>query len=87
MLTKQELLDLQFIEVRHKLIEVAAFLDRLDRHPGEEDFRLRAFKSALAILLSDEPDRARLALEAFSDPTVEPIPRATMQGAHGAYPG
>ena len=26
--SKQELLDLQFIEIRHKLIEVGAFLDR-----------------------------------------------------------
>ena len=30
--TKQELLDLQFIEIRHKLIEVGAFLDRIERH-------------------------------------------------------
>jgi hypothetical protein len=87
MLTKKELLDLQFIEARHKLIDVAAFLDRLDRHAGEEDFRLDALKAALPILLEDRPDRARAVLEALSDPTSEPISKAPMQGALGAYPG
>lgn len=82
--TKQELLDLQFIAVRHQLVDVAAFLDRLDRHPGPPDFRLEAMKAALPILLSDRPDRARAVLEAFSDPTTEPIPMAAFQGAFGA---
>ncbi len=85
--TKQELLDLQFIEIRHKLIDVAAFLDRIDRHPGADDFRFAALKAALPILLADRPDRARAILESFSDPTTEPIPQAPMQGALGAYPG
>lgn len=85
--TKQELLDLQFIEIRHKLIDVAAFLDRIDRHPGADDFRFAALKAALPILLDDRPDRARAILESFSDPTTEPTPQAPMQGALGAYPG
>jgi hypothetical protein len=85
--SKQELLDLQFIEARHKLIDVAAFLDRIDRHPGESDFRLEAMKSALVILLSDRSDRAKAVLEALSDPTTEPIPSATTQGATGAWSG
>ena len=83
---KQELLDLQFIEARHRLIDLAAFLDRIDRHPGAADFRYEALKSALPILLEDRPDRARGVLEAFSDPTTEPIPKATFQGALGAPP-
>ncbi len=82
--TKQELLDLQFIAVRHQLVDVAAFLDRLDRHPGPPDFRHEALKAALPILLSERPDRARAVLEAFSDPTTEPIPKAAFQGALGA---
>jgi len=45
--TKIELLDQYFIEVRHKLIEVAAFLDRVDRAEGEDDFRFKAFRAAL----------------------------------------
>lgn len=82
--SKQDLLDLQFIAARHKLIDLAAFLDRLDRHPGPADFRLDALRAALPILLTNRPDRARGVLEAFSDLTTEPIPQATSQGACGA---
>ena len=85
--SKQELLDLQFIEARHKLLDLAAFLDRIDRHPGEPDFRFESMKKALCILLSDRSDRAKAVLEALSDPTIEPIPSATVQGASGAWNG
>lgn len=85
MTSKMDLLDLQFIEMRHKLIDLAAFLDRLDRHPGQADFRLHALHSALPVLLERRPDRARAVLDAFSDPTTEPIPHATSQGACGAW--
>ena len=83
--SKNDLLDLQFIEARHKLIDLAAFLDRIDRHPGPADFRLAALQNALPILLAERPDRARAVLESFSDPTTEPIPHATQQGACGAW--
>ncbi len=82
--SKQELLDLQFIDARHKLIDLAAFLDRIDRHPGADDFRYAALKAALPILLTDRPDRARAVLDAFSDHSTEPIPKAVFQGALGA---
>lgn len=82
--SKKDLLDLQFIEARHKLIDLAAFLDRIDRHPGEPDYRFEAMKNVLPILLSDRPDRASAVLKALSDTTTEPIPRATIQGAFGA---
>ena len=82
--SKSDLLDLQFIDARHKFIELAAFLDRIDRHPGDGDFRIDAMKNALSILLSDRPDRACAILEALSDQTTEPIPQATFQGAFGA---
>jgi len=82
--SKKELLDLQFIDARHKLIDVAAFLDRIDRHPGEEDYRYEALKKALPILLSDRPDRARAVLESFSDHTTEVSESAPFQGAFGA---
>jgi hypothetical protein len=84
MQNKQELLDLQFIDARHKLLDLAAFLDRVDRHPGEDDFRISAMKNALPILLSGHPDRARAILNALSDQTTEPIAQAAFQGAFGA---
>ena len=82
--SKKELLDLQFIDARHKLIDVAAFLDRIDRHPGEDDYRYEALKKALPILLSDRPDRARAVLESISDHTTEVSESAPFQGAFGA---
>lgn len=82
--SKKELLDLQFIETRHKLLDLAAFLDRIDRHPGADDYRYTALKNALPILLESRPDRAKAILEALSDPTTEPIPQAAFQGAFGA---
>ncbi len=82
--SKKELLDLQFIGARAKLIDLAAFLDRIDRHPGAGDFRYEALKNALPILLEDRPDRARAVLEALSDQDAEVIPQAAFQGAFGA---
>jgi hypothetical protein len=82
--TKQDILDLHFMDARFKLIDLAAFLDRVDRHPGEADFRFEALKAALPILLTDRPDRAKAILDALSDPTTDPIPKATTQGASGA---
>lgn len=82
--SKQELLDLQFIDARHMLINLAAFLDRIDRHPGEDDYRLAALKTALPILFSDRPDRAKAVLESFSDHSTELPQTAPFQGATGA---
>lgn len=82
--SKKELLDLQFIDARHKLIDLAAFLDRIDRHEGEDDYRYAALKNALPILLADRPDRARAVLESFSDHSTEISPSAPFQGAFGA---
>ena len=81
---KSELLNLQFIEARHSLVELAAFLDRFDRHEGPPDFRHEALKNALPILLESRPDRARKILESLSDPSSDPIPHASTQGASGA---
>ncbi len=82
--SKQDLLDLQFIDVRHKLIDIAAFLDRIDRHPGEPDYRYEALQKALLTLLLDRPDRARAVLESLSDHSTGVTERAPFQGAFGA---
>ncbi len=82
---RQRVVDLAFLDARSKLIDLAAFLDRVDRHPGSEDYRVAALKSALVELSGNEPDRARRVLEALSDPTEEPAPRAETQGATGAW--
>ena len=86
-MTRQQVLDLYFMENRAKLIDLAAFLDRVDRASGEADFRLDAFKLALRELSGGEPDRANQVLLSLSDPTTEPIDKAPGKGAVGAWPG
>jgi hypothetical protein len=87
MMTRQQVLDLYFMEARARLIDLAAFLDRVERASGTEDFRLRAFRAALDELGKNNPDRARQVLLALSDPTTEPIPAALTKGGAGAWPG
>jgi hypothetical protein len=86
-MTRQQLLDLYFMDARSKLIDLAAFLDRLDRGEGDPDFRLGAFHKALGELAKKEPVRAKNVLLALSDPTTEPIAKAPGKGAVGAWPG
>ena len=86
-MTRCEVLDLYFMEARSKLIDLAAFLDRVDRADGEADFRLEAFRAASRVLHENTPERAKQVLLAFSDPTQEPIPAAPGKGAVGAWAG
>lgn len=86
-MTRQQVLDLYFMDARCKLIELAAFLDRVDRGAGEADFRFEAFRKAVKHLADAEPKRAEAVLLALSDPTVEPIAKALGKGAVGAWPG
>ena len=84
-MTRQQVLDLYFMEARSKLIDLAAFLDRVDRASGESDFRLNAFREALGELSRNEPIRAKQILLTLSDPTTTPIAKATTKAASGAY--
>ena len=86
-MTRQQVLDLYFMDARFKLIELAAFLDRVDRAGGEADFRLDAFRAALHELDGGKPERAKQVLLALSDPTTAPIEKAPGKGAAGAWPG
>jgi hypothetical protein len=79
------LVDLGFMDSRSKLIDLAAFLDRVQRSGQEDDFRVQALKRAIALLQSNEPKRAKEVLLSFSDPSTDPIPKATTQGAIGAH--
>ena len=86
-MTRQQVLDLYFMDARSKLIDLAAFLDRLDRSEGEADFRLAGLRKAIEELDKNQPERAKGVLLALSDPTTEPIPAATTKAACGAWPG
>jgi hypothetical protein len=86
-MTRQELLDLYYLDARARLIDIAAFLDRVERADGAGDFRLTAFRRALAHLQESGSERAQHILRSLSDPTTEPVPAASVKGACGAWPG
>ncbi len=89
--TGRELVDEYFIENRTRLLEIAAFLDRLDRAEpsmADRDFRARAFREALAVLVDDgasERTRVERVQMILSDPTTEPLERLDQKSARGAY--
>ena len=85
-MTRQQVLDLYFMDARCKLIDLAAFMDRMERASGEEDFRMAEFRKAIREL-EGKRNRAERVLLALSDPTPEPIAAATTKAACGAYPG
>jgi hypothetical protein len=84
-MNRQQILDLYFLDARHQLIELAAFLDRVERAEGKDDFRLKSFRAALAKLGGKRKDKAREVLLAFSDPTRQPVAKAEGKGAAGAW--
>lgn len=81
----QNPVDLYFMDARAKLIDIAAFMDRVERENATEDFRYQAFLEALKEL--GEGNRAQAILLSLSDPTKELIPAATTKAACGAWPG
>ena len=91
--TGRELVDEYFIENRTRLLEIAAFLDRLDRTDAslvDRDFRARAFRDALRLLetspATGEPQtRVERIQHLLSDPTTEPLEKLDMKSARGAY--
>ena len=59
-LAAPEVLEREFLEIRARLLQIAASLDRLSRAEGsvDRDPRLAKIQEALAILGDDGPDRA-----------------------------
>ena len=87
-LSPVELVDEYFIENRNRIIEVAAFLDRLDRADGsiaQDDYRVRALADASAVLSSRSTTRVQDIQLLLSDPTTEPRPALDRKGAVGAW--
>ena len=83
-----ELTDEYFIENRNRLLEIAAFLDRLDRADpgrGRSDFRIRALREALTVLAGPSPDYVARIQALLSDPRSEPIPTLDRKSALGAF--
>lgn len=77
MLTPKQVIDEYYLEVRCKLLEIAAIMDRYDRacqrNPAaapEDDARLKKCRQSLAILHQPQadPNRAEQVALVFSDP-------------------
>jgi len=84
---RSRITDLYFAEARSKLIDLAAFLDRIERSEGADDFRMKAFRTALKELAAPGPDKAKKILLGLSDPTEEPVAQAGTKSASGAWAG
>ncbi len=88
-MTYTQAVDAYFQEHRAKLIDIAAFFDRLDRAPGNkaprhDDPRVAALRRCIALLNDGQPNRARRVLETLSDPTTAPTDQPGSP-ATGAY--
>lgn len=79
------MVDHGFVPVRADLIEVAAFLDRVERYAVSDDFRCVALREAAALLADGRPERVRRILEKLSDPTTEPAVTSASAVALGAW--
>lgn len=64
--SKKEVLDADFAAARAGVLDVAAFLDRVDRGEGEADFRFRALMEVLPLLSVPGSGRVRAILKALS---------------------
>lgn len=87
-MTGVQLVDEYFIENRTRLLDLAAFLDRLDRaaDPAVDfDFRMRAFREALRVLSGASRSRVEQIQMIFSDPRTEPTDGLDQKSACGAY--
>ena len=86
-MTQQEIVDRYFQEHRAKVLDIAAFLDRVDRcHEDCSDFRIKAMMQCITELQSGKEGRTKRILELLSDQTTEPIESAGTKGASGAVP-
>ncbi len=88
-MTQQQLVEEYFIEHRTKILDIAAFLDRLDRaraHDAGDDFRLQAFMRALEALLEPNGSTRMHAVQMLlSDPRTDLLPELDRKSAFGAY--
>jgi hypothetical protein len=88
-LTGQQVVDRYFLEHRAKLIDIAAFLDRVDRagepDDGKIDYRIASLLEAVEVLSDGQANRAGRMLKIFSDASTELAQSAPgVKGAAGA---
>ena len=69
-MTREQVINRYFLEMRCKVLEVAASLDRVDRAESADndkrDARLQKLQQAIRVLLESEPGRAEKVQSIFS---------------------
>ena len=60
-MNSNEILDREFLEIRAKILEVAAALDRLDRAPGDvsSDARMKLISDGIELIAAKQTDPVR----------------------------
>ena len=90
-LSQRQLVEEFFIEHRTKVLDLAAFLDRLDRASelnAEDDFRLIALRQALEVLCANGgASRIERIQMILSDVNTDLLEQLDQKSAFGAYPG
>ncbi len=72
--TARQILDRHYLEIRSKILDLAASLDRVDRagkDGTQDDPRLAKLRSGIELLLTPGTDRAERVQMLFSDTYVE----------------
>ena len=90
-LDREQLIQLGFIEARGRVLDLAAFLDRVQRAmpagaattDALSDDRVRAICEAMRLALDGQPERARRILDLWSDATTDPAAHADGKAARG----
>jgi hypothetical protein len=87
-----DVVDRYFLENRARLLELAAFFDRIERcadgAAARGDYRVAALREAVGRLLEGGGDACASILADLSDPTEAPIADAShLKGAAGAWKG
>ena len=84
--TAVEVLDRDFLETRHRLLDIAAALDRMGRADGagqvHSDRRYAQLEQAVRVLADGQPDRAERVQMVFSLPYDEHWESALGVGGH-----
>jgi hypothetical protein len=89
-LTQRQLIEEYFIEHRTKILDLAAYLDRLDRarqRDAEDDFRLGAVRQALEVLSGSDGQRMQRIQMILSDPRTDLLDHLDRKSAFGAFGG
>jgi len=77
-MSAHQVLDREFLEIRARILKIAASLDRIDRSasPAADPARMALIREGLELLLKDSPDRAKNVQLLFSLPYSPDWPEA-----------